>query len=291
MSVGSIVMVGLPDSGKTNYLAALWDALQAGKGRLSAPVPPDELTYVEEALACQSRGEFAPRSDKNIEESRKDFSVAVRLKSQPDTPSINVVVPDITGELWKSAIETTEIAPEWMSELESATGAVLFIRIRSESNSAPLDWVTTDRLLTATKLSEADEKKSKGIPTQIALCELLRFLEHTVPSRGEGVRPRVAVAVTAWDLMDAETAAKGAAAFLRKEYPLFAGRLDDIESLEVALFGVSAVGGDFEDPVFKERYLNGEVTGYVTTGGGKALVVEADVTMPIAWILGDEPSP
>lgn len=290
MSVGSIVLVGLPDSGKTNYLAALWDALRTGKGRLSAPVPPDDITYVEEALACQSRGEFAPRSDKNIEESRRDFSVAVRLKSQQYTPNINVVVPDITGELWKGAIETTEIAPEWMSELENATGAVLFIRICSESNTAPLDWVTTDRLLTVTTLTEKDEKKSKGIPTQIALCELLRFLEHTLPSPEEAVKPRVAVAVTAWDLMDAETAAKGVASFLRKEYPLFAGRLDDIESLDVAVFGVSAVGGDFNDPAFKERYLNGEVAGYVTTGGGKTLVVEADITLPIAWILDADPS-
>lgn len=291
MSAGSIVMVGLPDSGKTNYLAALWDALRTGKGRLSAPVPPDEITYVEEALAYQSRGEFAPRSDKDIEESRKDFSVAIRLKSKPNAPSIDMVVPDITGELWKGAVETTEIAPEWMSELEGASGAVLFVRILSVSNLAPLDWVTTERLLTVAKFTEVDEKKSKSIPTQIALCELLRFLEHTLPSLGEDERPRVAVAVTAWDLMDAETAAGGAAAFLRKEYPLFAGRLDDIETLDVAVFGVSAVGGDFEDPAFKEQYLKGELSGYVTTGGGQALVVEPDVTMPIAWVLGDEPSP
>jgi hypothetical protein len=291
MSAGSIVMVGLPDSGKTNYIAALWEALQKGKGRLSAPVPPDDITYVEEALSCQSRGEFAPRSDKNIEESRRNFSVTVRLKSQQNAPSIDIVVPDITGELWKGAVETTEITPEWMAELEGAAGAVLFIRLHAESNSAPLDWVTTDRLLTTSVLNEADQKKSQGIPTQIALCELLRFLEHAFPQGGQRGKPRVAVAVTAWDLMDAETAAKGAGAFLRKEYPLFAGRLDDIESLDVAVFGVSACGGDFKDQIFKARYLKGEATGYVAIGGGKTHVVERDVTIPIAWVLGDQLGP
>jgi Double-GTPase 1 len=285
---GSIVMVGLPDSGKTNYLAAVWDALQTNKGRLSAPVPPDEITYVEEALACQSRGEFAPRSDKNIEESRKDFSVSVKLRNAPNSSTIDIVVPDITGELWKSAVATTEIAPEWMTELGKAKGAILFIRLHSEANSAPLDWATTDRLLTMTKFSAADLKKSKRLPTQIALCELLRFLEHALPASDEGEKPRVAVAVTAWDLMDGETAAKGPAAFLRKEYPLVAGRLDDIDSLDVSIFGVSACGGDFEDPVFKERYLKGEVTGYTTIGAGKTLVTETDVTVPIAWVLGDK---
>ena len=291
MSAGSIVMVGFPNSGKTNYIAALWEALQIGRGRLSAPVPPDEITYVEEALSWQSRGEFAPRSDKNIEESRRNFSVSVRLKSQPATPSIDVVVPDITGELWKSAVETTEIASEWMNELEDAAGAVLFVRIQAESNSAPLDWVTTDRLLTMSELTEVDQKKSHGIPTQIALCELLRFLEYTLPQAERGGKPRVAVAITAWDLMDAETAAKGAGAFLRKEYPLFAGRLDDVGRLDVAVFGVSACGGDFKDEVFKERYLKGEVTGYVTAGGGKMPVVNLDITAPIAWVLGDQLGP
>jgi hypothetical protein len=288
VNTGSIVMVGLPDSGKTNYLGALWDALQKGKGRLSAPSPPDEILYVEEALACQSRGEFAPRSDKNIEDSKKVFSVAVHLKSAPKRPAISVVVPDITGELWKTAVETTEIADEWMSELKSAVGAILFVRLHSESNSTPLDWVTTEKLLTIAKFSEAEEKKAKGIPTQIALCELLRFLEHTLSRQDGGVRPKIAVAVTAWDLMDEETAAKGARAFLRKEYPLFAGRLDDVETVEGEVSGVSACGGDFEDPAFKTRYLKDEVSGYVTRGGGKTLSSESDVTIPIAWVVGDD---
>lgn len=286
MSSGSIVMVGWPNSGKTNYLAALWDALRTGKGKIFAPVPPDEITYVEQALAFQSRGEFAPRSDKNIEESRKDFSITVRLKDDALGPGADIIVPDITGELWKAAVETTEITSEWMEELGRAAGAVLFVRIRSEDNITPLDWVTTDRLLTLTTFTDADEKKAKGVPTQIALCELVRFLEQTLPNRQDGSKPKVAVVVTAWDLMDAQTAAKGAAAFLRTEYPLFAGRLEDIERLEIEVFGVSAVGGDFADPAFKARYLAGEASGFVATGGGKTLRVENDVTIPIAWIIG-----
>ncbi|MEW6597650.1 MAG: hypothetical protein AB1429_09150 [Pseudomonadota bacterium] len=287
MSSGSIMMVGWPNSGKTNYLAALWDALRTGQGQIFAPVPPDEITYVEEALAFQSRGEFAPRSDKNIEESRKDFSVTVKLKSDPSGSGADIVVPDITGELWKAAVETTEISREWMEELRGAAGAVLFIRIRSEDNLTPLDWATTDRLLTLAKFAEADEKKAKGIPTQIALCELVRFLEHTLPTGQAGSKPKVAVVVTAWDLMDAETAAKGAAEFLRKEYPLFAGRLEDLDRLEVKVFGVSAVGGDFADAAFKARYLAGDASGFVAMGGGKTLRVENDVTIPIAWVIGD----
>ncbi|QAY97195.1 hypothetical protein CWB41_04930 [Methylovirgula ligni] len=281
-----MVMVGWPDSGKTNYLAALWNDLRVGQGQISAPALPDEITYVEEALAFQSRGQFAPRSDKNIEESRRDFSVSVKLNNPPDSALLEIVVPDITGELWKTAVETTEIAPEWMEELNAAAGAILFVRVLSKENVSPLDWVTTDRLLMVTRFTAADEKRARSLPTQVALCELLRFLELTLPNRKGGRRPRVAIVVAAWDLLDASTAAKGPVAYLRHEYPMFAGRLDDVERLELAVFGVSALGGDFADPAFKERFLKGEESGFVTTGAGRDQRVEKDITAPIAWVIG-----
>ena len=288
MENGSIVMMGWPDSGKTNYLAALWDALRKGQGLIFAPVPPDDITYVEDALAFQSRGEFAPRSDKNIEESRKDFSVTVALRDALDTVATDIVVPDITGELWKAAVETCEISYEWMDELRQASGAMMFVRIRSDSNIAPLDWVTTDRFFRLAQFSDADEIKAKGLPTQIALCELVRFLEHTMQPSDQGARPRVAVVVTAWDLMDVQAQRKGPMAFLRAEYPLFAGRIEDCKHLDFHVFGVSALGGDFADPTFKDRYLRGEESGFVATGGGNTLHVTHDVTAPVAWVIGGD---
>lgn len=288
MKTGSIVMLGWPDSGKTNYLAALWDALRERKGAILAPTPPDEIRYVEDALAFQSRGEFAPRSDKNIEESRKDFTVQVALRASPRDTISEIVVPDITGELWKAAVETTEISEEWMQELRKASGALLFIRVRSKLNCTPLDWVTTERLLALAELSEKDEEKAKGLPTQIILCELIRFLEHTLQPGVDGSAPRVAIVVSAWDLMDAASRRKGPAAFLRTEYPLLAGRIDDIDMLDISVFGVSALGGDFDDPIFKESYLRGETKGFVSTGGGATLVEKTDVTLPIAWVIGGD---
>lgn len=288
MKTGSVVMLGWPDSGKTNYLAAFWDALREGKGALFAPVPPDVITYVEDALAFQSRGEFAPRSDKNIEDSRREFAVQVALRAGPADMTSNVIVPDITGELWKAAVETTEIADEWMQELSNATGALLFVRIRSKSNITPLDWVTTERLLALAELNEKEEEKAKGLPTQIVLCELIRFLEHTLRPNADGAPPRVAIIVSAWDLMDSSSRKKGPSAFLRGEYPLLAGRIEDVETLDIRVFGLSALGGDFDDPVFKERYLKGETAGFVSFGGGATLVEKTDVTLPIAWVIGGD---
>jgi len=288
MSNGSIIMVGWPDSGKSNYVGALWDSLRIGGGKIFAPVLPDEITYVEEILAYQSRGEFAPRSDKNMEESRKDFSVSVELKGGNEGVSKNIVVPDITGELWKSAVETLEISSEWMDELKSAVGAILFVRVRSKLNVTPLDWATTGRLLEHANLSKEDEEMVICLPTQIALCELLRFLEFSLSDLEVGARPRVAIVISAWDLLDKETAKKGPMAFLRGEYPLFAGRLEDVNRLEVSVFGMSSVGGDFSDPDFKERYLSGDTSRFVVFDGETNPCIEQDITIPIAWVIGGE---
>src|ERR1700721_2101478 len=46
----TIVLVGVPDTGKTNFLARLWEALRGGNGTLMCPIPPDNIKYVEDAL-------------------------------------------------------------------------------------------------------------------------------------------------------------------------------------------------------------------------------------------------
>ena len=46
----SIVMIGAPDSGKTNYLGRLWGALKAENANLRATEQPDDIRYVLDAF-------------------------------------------------------------------------------------------------------------------------------------------------------------------------------------------------------------------------------------------------
>jgi hypothetical protein len=54
-----------------------------------------------------------------------------------------IVVPDISGYLWRNAGIDSEIDSEWMSELTRADSALLFVRVRSDQEVRPLDWVTS----------------------------------------------------------------------------------------------------------------------------------------------------
>jgi hypothetical protein len=280
----SIMLIGGPDSGKTNYLARLWKALQAGPSRLKSVDAP-EIKYVEDALAHLLQGSFAPRSEKNIEESRRDFTVMIA--TQDDAKRVKVVVPDVTGELWKNAVSSSELPSEWMKQLKESSGALLFVRIHSELNVSPLDWVTARDLL---KMDWAQPHQEESMPTQVVLCELLRFLQLTLRRRTDGGLPRVAIIVTAWDRLDAAAKESGPSAYIESEYPLFAGRLEDVTTLEVKVFGVSVVGGDLgADPEFRQRFFEADLdaAGYVVEEVDGVVREEHDLTLPIAWLAED----
>jgi hypothetical protein len=283
----SILLLGGPDTGKTNYLARLWETLRSKKGRLICPNPPDDIEYVEDALSHMLQGSFAPRSNKSIDESRADVAIPVR-PANSDIVTSELIVPDVNGELWKFAVETLELPERWMRDLEAAMGALLFVRVLSDLNVSPLDWVTAKKVLRRDLDIPQDVKE---IPTQVVLCELLRFLELKLNSGDGGTLPRVAICVTAYDLLDKASSAAGPFAYIRKEYPLLAGRLADVERLDVKVFGISVVGGDLAvDQEFREAFLKGNFadSGYTVTEKNGEIVKDSDMTRPIAWVLRSE---
>jgi hypothetical protein len=204
---------------------------------------------------------------------------------EPEAPPKSIIVPDVTGELWKRVVETSEIPQQWMDSLNEADGAIIFLRVHSEQNVEPLNWVTCGELLQMH--GAPDPEQETAIPTQVALCELLRYLEIGLGTREDGSAPRVSVVVTAWDLLDEQTAARGPKRFIDAEYPMFAGRIADSTEISVKIFGASVVSGDFTDDVFKERFFETELkkSGYVVVETETGPEERPDMTLPVAWIL------
>lgn len=281
MKLKSIILVGGPDSGKSNYVGRLWASLKAGKGALRRAGMPRNIDFVEGLCEHLFQGEFAGRTDKNAP--RQDFRVPLRLDDAGEPTEL--VVPDFSGELWQNAVRDSEIPQEWLDALEAADGALLFVRVHSPLNVQPLDWVTAREAIRI--VGEGNEEVA--LPTQVILCELLRLLSDRLSDRPDGSMPRLAVVVTAWDSLDADAQAAGPVAYLKKEFPLFAGFLEDVERLDTRVYGVSIVGGDLKhDPAFKVRFqemIMAEV-GSVILEREDAWQVDPDVTIPVAWAIG-----
>jgi Double-GTPase 1 len=283
--VETIVLVGTPDTGKTNFLARLWETLRSRRGALVCPTPPTDIKYVEDALGHIMHGHFAPRSNKNIDESRSDVAIAVRVANGSEPLECELLIPDVTGELWRTAVETFEAPRQWMDDLKGASGAMLFVRVLSGEVVAPLDWVTAREIL---RHNAAIPPDKDGIPTQVQLCELLRFLELTLIPHEDGTPPRVALIVTAYDLLDGQSSSSGPMTYLEREYPLLFGKLQNHGRLDVQVFGASVVGGDLgADEEFRNHFLDGEVGkfGYVVKHEKGRWIREPDISLPVLWLI------
>lgn len=316
MTRKSIVLLGGPDSGKTNYIARLWPSFKMGKGLLRAERLPDNIAYVDAAVEHLMQGKFAPRSDRGIELGRADFTVSVR-GANGTGPVTELMIPDITGELWTRAVASSEISQDWLDVLNEAEGAVVFVRALSDQNVKPLDWVAARNILGLVndidieqedidRMAQSNEDRQSlrvegideagkseamhDLPTQVLLCELLRYLDICLANRAGGGSPQVAVVVAAYDLLDRSALVDGPMSYLRREFPLFAGRLVDTGRLNVKVFGLSVVGGDLAvDAEFRERFLGCDIAeqGWVVVQDGKGFSVDEDVMLPIAWAVGD----
>ena len=282
----NIVLVGGPSSGKSNYIARLWVSLSNNEGRLLAPTTPDKIDYVEKLVSHLLAGKFAPRSDPSLEELGHDLVVDVQVRDSNPLISASLVVPDVLGEVWKKAVANSELAQQWYDTLSETSAALLFVRAHSEDNFDALDWVTAGELLGA---GLGEKAAANEIPTQVALCELLRMLENLLTK--EAGRPRVAVVVAAWDSLDKTGRASPPIKYLETQFPLFAGRLRDTLDVDVRIFGLSVVGGDLSIPAFRDKLLVSGIPGnglVVFEEDGK-VVEDKDVTVPIQWLLKRQP--
>src|SRR5947209_2715122 len=108
----SVVLLGGPDSGKTNYVGRVWPALDGGQGALRAAHQPTNIKFVLEVADHLFAGHFAPRTE--FTDKRRDFEVVVAERGSGVETSI--VVPDISGELWLNAVNDCGMTTDWMEE-------------------------------------------------------------------------------------------------------------------------------------------------------------------------------
>lgn len=276
----SIVLLGGPDSGKTNYIGPLWLALDNGKGALHAAEQPPDIAFVLSVADHIFQGSFAPRTE--LSDIRRNFEVVVAATK--DGPRSKVIVPDISGELWRNAVIENEISSDWMDELKQADAALLFVRVDSDQDVRPLDWVTARNML-----ERMGNEEDQGLPTQVMLCELINFLEDSLARREDGGRPRLSVVVAAWDRVDPDKFEQGPIAYLEREYPLVAGRIADLTALDVKVFGLSSIGGDLKNDLeYRNKFLDEGPNdqGWTAVYDGQKWQKIFDITIPIEWAVG-----
>lgn len=277
----SVIFVGGPGSGKSNYLFRTWIALERRNSRLSAAGLPEDVDYLHSGASILLDGRFAPHTSKDT---RVISEIPIRTHDVKEAEGV-LVVPDATGELWLDLYHSREWPQQWDSLLSRQSSYILFICIGSNHNVPALDWITCERLY-----GSGVAPQPTDVPTQVLLVEWLQILRSIVNLReGHAHKPRLSVVLTAWDRLPADRRQESPQNFLETEFPLFAQFLRaDAHGFEVKVFGVSIVGGDLErDPDFQKAYQQSDPSGLGYSVSDAARGVEqSEVLLPIYWALG-----
>lgn len=301
----AIVAMGLPESGKTTFLAALWHLLTNNKvrARLSLNrLTAEEASYLRTIASLWTQ---AKKQDRTFHSGNK--TVKLSLRSQGDE-LFDLTFPDIAGEAFSQMWEMRECTNEVANAL-CATGVLLFIHV---DKIKPPGWIADDAALSedldhasadavaapdapAKALPEAPAKghadesvpwKPESSPTQVQLVDMLRCLQ--APPFNVGPR-RLAVILSAWDKVEDDEVSPER--FLELHLPLLHQYLAHglPNGWVCRLFGVSAQGADYDDvkgaPTPEaDRMREMEVPSQRI----KVVVGDAtthDLTEPVNWLL------
>jgi hypothetical protein len=231
--------MGLQESGKTTFAAALWHLVDMGevdtallKGRHAG-----EFRYLEEIAQDWAEGWQVQRTDTNRVE-----PIRINLRLPGSTDDIALEFADLSGETYERAFETRLVNASFLELVQQMDGLLLFV-----CAARTVDGVTIVEAAANMPALAAPEDDGEGepepewvankTPQQVRLVDVLQII-CTSP---QGKRPsRIAVIVSAWDL----SPVRHPDTWLAERMPLLDQMLRSHEdAVPFRVYGVSAQGG------------------------------------------------
>lgn len=286
MVARAVVIIGLPGSGKTTFLAALWHLV-------SEREIPTRLGFKSLIVGDASHlNDIASRwRDARVQERTAVAGIRVvsmSLKDEAGEP-VAVTFPDVPGESYRRMWEERDCEDQVAEILKQ--GNVLFF-VHADAIQSP-QWVV-DEVALSKKLGidmpEGEEVTwhPRLAPTQVQVVDLLQLLRS--PPLNVGPR-KIAMMLSAWD--KAEEEGQSPEQYLTAKLPLVAQYLkQNADDWTWRVYGVSAQGGDYDPADMKEgsgtagadklRRLDQPSTRIRLVGAG---VDTHDLTEPLEWLM------
>lgn len=247
MSTHHFLLTGLPESGKTSYLAAFWIyANGAPQSAFSVKSYPPQADYLDLLQTHWLEFRKVPRTSAGA-----DRSVTLSLTRKSDRQDIELTIPDLAGESFRDIWSHRHWSRQFQDLLDSASGALLFIHPQMLDDGTTIQLVrelqselpAVPAAQPAALLDPAPFDPTK-VPTQIQLIDILQLMQQ----HGQMPTPfRLGLVISAWDSVIALTANADPATWLRQHMPALYQFLEsNPESFEFAIFGVSAQGYDYD---------------------------------------------
>lgn len=293
-------LIGLTETGKTNFLVALDIILDhpCDENGLVHSGSADDRSYLAPLREAWLRGGVFERTKRHTPPPPHQLLV----KHQPTGKEISFNLPDLAGETIESFFVTRTMPQGLWDRLKKAEAILLFVHSNHNADHAILDdpaFIEPEsKPPGAVPIPEADpDWKLEDAAMQVKLVDLLQFIAEGIPEKRQ---LRVAVILSAWDLVEkAHQTSPGIAAelpnhpgnFLSRRWPLLQQFLESNDDLFCyRVFGASARGGGNKQEDI-ERLTS------IDQPSDRVILVDdahrsTDLTRPVRWLLGlSDPSP
>lgn len=309
-----LCLLGIPKTGKTTYLAALWSYLRSGlpEDQYRITELPTHTAYLDAISYAWAAGDPMPRSSPEVSD-HVEFTIEV-----PDLPPLQVVLPDLPGEYFINAVRRPVIDEGPGNAVLNADLLLLFVNCRSawmfeplgdhpadpdaaaeppppanEWNVNPADADATDVEFGDPPPLDGDDQATDGdattpkfqefdigaLDTDTLNYELLERLGHFLADSGF---PPLLIVVSAWDIYahdpdpDPDLTPE---TWLRDHQPMLWQHIQELRrTMTIGVVGVSAQGADYQDqPEIVEADPQMRAWGTDPEGG------KTDIAGPLIW--------
>jgi hypothetical protein len=276
ISEPTVLMVGMPQSGKSTFLAALWYAVR-NPDRTSAVVLerlPEQMPFlnelVEDWLHCREATHTS---------AAMTHDVRLQLRGPNGTVG-NFAFPDYSGEYVRDAWVTRRWPGDLAEFVRSASVVMLFVHPHQIREHMTVEGANRNRAALETGPPDperaAREYDPRLVPTQTQLVDFIQFVQQRSRSR---VLP-IAMIISAWDVVPR---AQLPAEWLAARMPLLHQFLSsNADRLPTAVFGVSAQGDDWKTTQATSLEVEADQRAWIIDMSGNR---ESDITLPLAWAL------
>lgn len=278
------LLLGLPQSGKTSFLGALWYSIESQEtlNSLSLEALPNDREYLTElsSLWCQCKN--FQRTTLGV-----DFPVSFTVANSKTGEKHIIDIPDMSGEFYKSTLfEERQIPIEFINELKQVNGVLLFINADTfvrptsiiEVNGHLGDDISSEHRTESPKNKETFNV-SKDTPDVVYIVDILQIIQSFVKDF------KLAVIISAWDVIlsnfDREESPISPIEWSRQELPLL---MQAIESNfnNYRIYGISAQGGSYKE--VKDELLS-KINQTERIQVHFEEEISNDITLPIKWII------
>jgi hypothetical protein len=273
--------MGLPNAGKTTYLAALWHTLNNSHGynnKLKLHKIGSQAKYLSHLSKKWADANPLERTARGKEE--KDISIEVA----DDKENIFTLrFPDLSGESFQSQYAKREISNDLVEYIKKSNGILVFINVNDIDQVEHISNINDEQSsinddIKVTKQGNIIRQPEQHDPMQIQIIELLQFIETICERKNY----KLGIILSAWDIVRNIGLEKKPEEFIKERMNMLWQFLFTSRTYTTSFWGVSAQGGELKDEAL--LYVEPIERIIVVNAEGEE---SHDITLPIFKVLGE----